>query len=1151
MEFRLLGPLEVVEHHRSLPLGGPKQRSLLALLLLHAGDVVATERLIDELWGASPPSTVAKSIQVYVSRLRKQLGDRRIVTRTPGYVLHVDPSELDLARFERLVAESGGADPETAAQLLREALALWRGPPLADLAYEPFAQPEIARLVELRLAALEQRIDADLTLGRHAQLVGELEALTKQHPLRERLRGQLMLCLYRCGRQAEALETYRAARGVLVDELGIEPGRELRELHEAILRQEPGLELRATVPPVGEGPRGAFVGRGPELAQLVDGLDDAFAGRGRLFLLAGEPGIGKSRLAEELIALGKARGARVLVGRCWEAGGAPAYWPWVQSLRTYVRESDPAELRAHLGDRAAEMAQLIPDVRRLVPDLPELPSLAADAARFRLFDATAEFLRAASASRPLAIVLDDLHAADASSLLLLQFVARELQLAHVLVLGAYRDVDPVPGESMAAALAAIAREPTTRRLALRGLSATELAEYVERTAGDAASADLVAALHEETDGNPLFAGEIVRLLIAEGVPPGSRDGVRIAIPESVKEVIARRLAHLSREARRVLVLASVLGREFELDVLGGLVELAEDDLLDMLDDAVSARVVTDVPASPGRLRFAHVLIRDTLYEGLTGMRRARLHRRALEVLESLRDDDSGAEASRLVQHAMAARDFEKALLHAWRAGDRALGQLAYEEAARLYRTAVEALDAADRPDEAARCRLLLSLGEAEDCAGERAAARTAFLAAAHGARNFGLRRELALAAIGYGGRIVWGRAGYDDRLVPVLEEGLAAAGDKHPVLRVRLLARLAGALRDDPARERRDALSREAVELGRRTGDLGALAYALNGRAAAIMAPDTGEEVLALGTELSALGERIGDRERVAQACTHRSFGLLQSGEVRAAEADLELGMRLARQLGQPALIFLVGGAQAMIALAQGHFARANEIQREVFRHGERVHRRATRTVQRMQRYAQYDFEGRLAELAATVEEVVADEPTRPVFLCVRAHLQSRIGRTPDALRMLDDLTASELAALPFDQEWLFGTSMLAEAAAALRSVEAAGVLYRALSPWAALNVVDQAEGVRGSVARYLGLLASTLERWGEADRHFSEAARRNAEMGLRPWLALTQDDHATMLQARALPTDRQRAKALRDAARATYLELGMSPRAAYAGHSA
>jgi DNA-binding SARP family transcriptional activator len=270
---------------------------------------------------------------VAVSRLCKLLEPERprgeaaraLATRPPGYVLRLDEDELDLHRFERLVEDSRTADPATAAGLLRDALALWRGPPLADLAYEPFAQPEIARLEEARLAALEHRIEADLALGRHDEVVGELEGLTAEHPLRERLRGQQMLALYRSGRQAEALDSYRTARVVLVEELGIEPGRRLRELHQAILEQDPGLDPRVPEEAPSTTRGGTFVGREREFGELVAGLEDAFAGRGRLFLLDGEPGIGKSRLAEELAARAKARGAAVLVGRCWEAGGAPAY----------------------------------------------------------------------------------------------------------------------------------------------------------------------------------------------------------------------------------------------------------------------------------------------------------------------------------------------------------------------------------------------------------------------------------------------------------------------------------------------------------------------------------------------------------------------------------------------------------------------------------------------------------------------------------------------------------------------------------------------------------------------------------------------------------------------------------------------------------
>jgi predicted ATPase len=459
----------------------------------------------------------------------------------------------------------------------------------------------------------------------------------KEHPLRERLRGQLMLCLYRSGRQAEALDVYQAARSALVEELGIEPGRELRDLHQAILGQDPGLDLAAAAEP----PQSAFVGREPELAELLAGLDDAFAGHGRLYLLVGEPGIGKSRLAEELIAHARARDARVLVGRCWEAGGAPAYWPWVQSLRTYVRESDTAALRSQLGAGAAELAQIVPELRERFPDLPAPPTLESDAARFRLFDAAAEFLRNASESRPILLVLDDLHAADTPSLLLLRFLARQLHSGRMLVLGAYRDVDPTPGQPLTEMLAEVAREPVTRRVSLGGLSESEVAKYVELTASAIGSPELVATLHDDTEGNPLFVGEIVRLLAVEGDRSKPTGEVRLAIPQSVRDVIARRLTHLSEECNRILVLASVIGREFALDALARMGGVSEDGLLETLDEAMAVRVVSDVPGGPGRLRFTHVLIRDTLYEELTTARRVRLHRQAVQALEALYGDEPG------------------------------------------------------------------------------------------------------------------------------------------------------------------------------------------------------------------------------------------------------------------------------------------------------------------------------------------------------------------------------------------------------------------------------------------------------------------------------------------------------------------------------
>ena len=303
MEFRVLGPLEAVAEGRVVALDAAKPRALLAILLLHAGEPVASDRLIEDLWADRPPATAAKVLQTYVSQLRKALGKNSIVTGPSGYKLQIEPDCLDLDRFERLVTQAREEEPPAAAQSLREALALWRGPPLAEFAYESWAQGEIGRLEELHLTALQDRIDADLALGRADELIGELERLVAEHPLAERLRAQLMLALYRSGRQADALEAYRSARTALVEQLGIEPGSALHRLERAVLDQDPQLDLAPAAParPLAR-PRArptSFVGRSRELREIRTLLSDRNV---RLLTLTGTGGTGKTRLAVEATA---------------------------------------------------------------------------------------------------------------------------------------------------------------------------------------------------------------------------------------------------------------------------------------------------------------------------------------------------------------------------------------------------------------------------------------------------------------------------------------------------------------------------------------------------------------------------------------------------------------------------------------------------------------------------------------------------------------------------------------------------------------------------------------------------------------------------------------------------------------------------------
>jgi tetratricopeptide (TPR) repeat protein len=432
-------------------------------------------------------------------------------------------------------------------------------------------------------------------------------------------------------------------------------------------------------------------------------------------------------------------------------------------------------------------------------------------------------------------------------------------------------------------------------------------------------------------------------------------------------------------------------------------------------------------------------------------------------------------------------------------------------------------------------------GEAEVRAGNTPAAKEAFLTAAGIARRLCLTRELARAAAGYGGRIVWGRAGEDQQLVPLLEEGLAALAEEDIALRARLLARLAGALRDEPSRARRDQLSREAVELARSAEEPAPLAYALGGRAEVICAPDTVAECLALSDELLQLAERIGDAERLLQGHCDRCFAHLQLGETAEAVDDLDAASHIAHELRQPAQLWQVAAGQAMLSLASGRLEDAEELSERAFEFGKRAQRSAATAVYRLQRYTLRDFEGRLGEeLVPDMRELAAEHRARPVFRCALAYLYARRGRLREAKQTVDRLATDDFAAVPFDHEWLYALSFLAETVASLGDRDAAAILYRLLLPWAALNAVDQAEGIRGSVARYLGLLATTTERWDKAELHFEDALAMNARMGARPWLAHTANDYARMLHARSSRSDRERAEALLDGALGTYRELGM-----------
>ena len=621
--LRVLGPVEVVGPDGVVPLGGAKERCLLAVLAVNAGTVVAEDRLVDALWDGSPPRTATKTLQNYVLRLRRRLGATAIRTRAPGYVL--DGTATDVGRAEELIAEgrraAAAGDHEAAIAGFDEALALWRGPALVEFADRQFARAEAARLDELREAVAEDRIAAMLAHGRHHEAVAACEALVDARPLRERRWAQLMVALYRDSRQAEALAACRRLRAVLADQLGVDPGPEVQAVHAAILARDPAL--------VGGAVRsaGACFGRERELGTLLRHLADATAGRGRLTLLAGEAGIGKTRLLTELTVEAARRGAQVLSGRTFEGAGALPFHPFTEALDAYA---------AH------------PAVDLLVH--PPASSLRADELRSRLLDGVARFLVDRAAAAPVVLTVDDLHWADDGTVAMLRHIARNAAGRRLLVVGTYR-----PGEesdAFADALGALRSETECSVLRLVGLDRRAVEQLVAATAGAPLAADLVTAVWAETDGNPFFAREVVAHLREDGGLAAGADGRLRAVlplavvPEGVRQVIARRRRRLSAAANRLLDAAAGIEGPFLYEPVRAAAGLSDADALAALDDVLAAGLVAP-DAAPDRYAFTHALVRGAVHHGLNPSRRLRLHRDLAAALADARAAGAPVSASEI------------------------------------------------------------------------------------------------------------------------------------------------------------------------------------------------------------------------------------------------------------------------------------------------------------------------------------------------------------------------------------------------------------------------------------------------------------------------------------------------------------------------
>jgi tetratricopeptide (TPR) repeat protein len=876
-----------------------------------------------------------------------------------------------------------------------------------------------------------------------------------------------------------------------------------------------------------------LVGRQQVLRDLHAALEQAVAGDGCLFLVAGEPGIGKTRLAQHLSADVARTGVMALWGTCWDGEGAPAFWPWLQVLRGYGAARDRADLRAELGSEAGEIARLVPELASGGEVEPAVDASAE--ARFRLFDSVAAFLRRASEGQPLLVVLDDLHWADEPSLQLLRFLAGDLRGSRLLLLGTYRDLEVGPDHP----LARLAGQLTgaVHQLQLEGLSPPEVGELVTLLTGSPLSDDRATAVHRLTNGNPFFVRELVRL-------PATAPTADSRMPQGVRQVVRRRLTALSPPCRDLLAAAAVIGPDFDWSLLSAMLRMPLRRAAALLSEAKAARVVEEAPGE-GRYRFVHALVREVLYSDLPDAQRRQLHHQAGATLEQRHGGHLEGREAELAAHfrqAGGGPDLARALELSEAAADRSLRLLAHEDAATHLERALDLLELVDDADDHRRCRLLLSLARARMAAGEIAAARKASSRAAAVAREIGALDLLAQAALGFQAEFT--AESVDDVEVHLLEEALQGLDGRRPELRARLLARLARALLFGPQMERRRALADEAEALARRLGDPATLSAVLYEWHQAVwgLPSDEPRGRLRIAQEAIALAEGIGDHTSALHCRALLLGDLLELGEMERLRTEMADYAAAVERLRQRQLAWQPLMQRATLAMLEARFDEADALAGEGLALGRRVQHAgidnfysAIWSINRM-------LQGRHGETLEAMRRAVRAFPAFPVYRAPLALALIESGRREEARAEFERLAAGDFLDLPRDFVWVMFLAMLSMVCVRLGDRRRALLLYDLLLPSEETNVRVTRIGIAcaGSAHHYLGLLCATLGRWDEAVRRFEAAVALHRRMASPVLMVTSQHELGRALLARAGAGDAERGRAELAAAHQLAAALGV-----------
>jgi DNA-binding SARP family transcriptional activator len=1118
LQFRMLGPLEVERGGDPIALAGRQQRVLLALLLIHANEPVTADRLVEEMWGEPTPVRALKRLQLAVTRLRKTLGvgvapaPLPLETIAGGYRLTIGRSDLDVDVFRaqvqegRLALETG--EPARAAEILRAGLCLWRGPPLADVAYEPFAAPVVRELDELRLDALELAIDGDLGAGRHRAVVAEIEALVAEHPLRERLHGQLMVALYRCGRQSEALEAFRTARRRLVSELGIEPSHELRHLETEILAQSPALEppashgWRAAPPPVAAALRAEagkpLVGRDAQRTQLAASWDAAIGGGQRTVLLTGEAGIGKTRLAAEAARTVSDSGHVALYGACDEALVVPGR-PLALALRDYLGACDAATLRDRLGVYTDALARLLPEVAGRLPEHPRAPPADPATEQIRLLDGVAHVLRQASAASPLVLILDDLHWADELTLLALRHLVRMADAPGLLTIGTYRDAEPWRSALLADVIADATRRPDVMRLGLGALTAADVAALVDRDGGKPSA--LSSEVHAATDGNPFFVGELVRSL-------GDDDSRRTLpeVPAGVRDVLRARLARMPPATGTILATAALLGREFKaevlLDVCGD-----RDAVLEALEHAERARIVLPVP---GGFSFSHAIVVSAFADELPAARRLHVHELIALSLVA-RQPTHPVPAAELALHfgrAVVLGHAAEAVRWARAAGDEAMARVAFQAAAGHYADALEAHRLLGDASAENPLDLRVAHGRALRLAGalEAVGILLETAQAAEAAGDAELMAEALLALnVAYPSEVA-----AHTELLGLLERALELLNGEGGEVRARLMSDLVLESQNAMDQEDREELARKALAMARRSESPRALARALIACEWVAMHPAAVAERLAFADQLVAIASSHG---LPYEECMGHVFRFAGSIEVGDAQHALEALDAAARTPGQTQGQWMIAFHRAAWTLLTGRLDQAEQeaIAAVEIGHAAGIDQSILLSGSTGQLACVRILQGRLSELEAPLLELAAAQPYLPAWHAALAKLRCDQGRLDEARTAFAETMRLAAIKSPRHETWSSALVLLSDVVGVLDERVAAQELFAMLRPFGGMMTWNTT-CTFGPFDLALGRLAVATGDRDEAERRLRAAIALCERMGAEAFLAVARHELAAIV---------------------------------------